>query len=321
MIGPRWFQVVSIAGGTCRRGGSGDRAQRRRRLRAARAGLAGDRPLPRDPCPLRRPAHTSSPSAGSRTDSWAARASLPLVALPLLLLIPLAPLLAVMVALWALSEGLRRHPRFRGALGHPALPWVARARAGRRVRRRPGRPHGETSPSWSARDASATPPRTVHNQDVAGAEQTSERTGETRLGRVPAVALLVAAAYGVALVVAAFTLPVYDSTSSSSSGRDESGIRHARGRQRAGRGPRPRRPAARDPGRRVCAVAALALGAADRLDAHRTARCRQPARHAVRRHLRPAGHGRPRPGLCQVATDRHSHRRCFPRRSGPVPDA
>jgi hypothetical protein len=60
-------------------------------------------------------------------DSWAARAPLPLVAVPLLLLIPLAPLLAVMVALWALNEGLRGHDRFRAALGHPALPWLARA--------------------------------------------------------------------------------------------------------------------------------------------------------------------------------------------------
>jgi hypothetical protein len=57
----------------------------------------------------------------------------------------------------------------------------------------------------------------VHNQDVAGAEQAPEHAGGTRLGGVPAVALLVAAAYGVALVVAAFTLPVYESTSSSSS--------------------------------------------------------------------------------------------------------
>jgi len=58
----------------------------------------------------------------------------------------------------------------------------------------------------------------VHNQDVAGARQTPESVGETGLGRVPAVALLVAAAYGVALVIAAFTLPVYDSAGSSSSG-------------------------------------------------------------------------------------------------------
>ncbi len=58
----------------------------------------------------------------------------------------------------------------------------------------------------------------MHNQHVAGTEQTPENAGETRLGRVPAVALLVAAAYGVALVVAAFALPVYDSDSSSSSG-------------------------------------------------------------------------------------------------------
>jgi hypothetical protein len=50
-----------------------------------------------------------------------------------------------------------------------------------------------------------------------------ENAGETRLSRVPAVALLAAAAYGVALVVAAFVAPVYDSTSSSSSGETTSG--------------------------------------------------------------------------------------------------
>jgi hypothetical protein len=58
----------------------------------------------------------------------------------------------------------------------------------------------------------------VHNQHVAGTEQTPEGAGETRLGRVPAVALLVASVYAVALVVAAFVLPAYESDSSSSSG-------------------------------------------------------------------------------------------------------
>ena len=58
----------------------------------------------------------------------------------------------------------------------------------------------------------------MHNQDVAASEQTPENVGDARLGRVPAVALVVAAAYGVALVVAALVLPVYDSASSSSSG-------------------------------------------------------------------------------------------------------
>ena len=56
----------------------------------------------------------------------------------------------------------------------------------------------------------------MHNQHVAGTEQTP--AGETRLGRVPAVALLVAAIYAAGLVVAAFVLPAYDSDSSSSSG-------------------------------------------------------------------------------------------------------
>jgi hypothetical protein len=47
--------------------------------------------------------------------------------------------------------------------------------------------------------------------------------GETRLGRVPAVSLLAAAAYGVALVVAAFVAPVYETDSSSSSGQTSQG--------------------------------------------------------------------------------------------------
>jgi hypothetical protein len=42
---------------------------------------------------------------------------------------------------------------------------------------------------------------------------------ETRLGRFPAVALLAASAYGVALVVAAFVAPVYETDSGSSTGQ------------------------------------------------------------------------------------------------------
>jgi hypothetical protein len=45
----------------------------------------------------------------------------------------------------------------------------------------------------------------------------------TRLGRVPAVALLAASAYGVALVVAAFVAPAYETDSSSSSGQTSQG--------------------------------------------------------------------------------------------------
>jgi hypothetical protein len=50
-----------------------------------------------------------------------------------------------------------------------------------------------------------------------------ENAGEARLGRVPAVALLAGAAYGVALVVAAFVAPVYETDSSSSSGQASQG--------------------------------------------------------------------------------------------------
>ena len=60
-------------------------------------------------------------------------------------------------------------------------------------------------------------------RSVAAPEETPEYVGEARLRRVPAVALPVAAAYGVALVVAAFVLPVYASDSSSSSGETSRG--------------------------------------------------------------------------------------------------
>jgi hypothetical protein len=47
-------------------------------------------------------------------------------AAPLVLWIPLAPLLAVLVLLWASREGLRRTPRGASALTHPAMPCAAR---------------------------------------------------------------------------------------------------------------------------------------------------------------------------------------------------
>jgi hypothetical protein len=58
---------------------------------------------------------------------------------------------------------------------------------------------------------------------MAGAAQSPGNAVKTRLGWVPAVALLVAAAHGVALVVAAFVAPVYGTDSSSSSGESSQG--------------------------------------------------------------------------------------------------
>ena len=49
-----------------------------------------------------------------------------LVAAPLVLWIPLAPVLGALILLWASGEGLRRTPRGAAALGHPAMRWAAR---------------------------------------------------------------------------------------------------------------------------------------------------------------------------------------------------
>lgn len=59
-------------------------------------------------------------------DSWAMRAPLKIAALPLAVWLPLAPLLAILVALWALREKVRRMPGVAAALDHPAAAWVAR---------------------------------------------------------------------------------------------------------------------------------------------------------------------------------------------------
>lgn len=59
-------------------------------------------------------------------DGWFAHAPIMLAAAPLVLWIPLAPLLGVLVLLWASGEGIRRTPRGAAALGHPAMAWAAR---------------------------------------------------------------------------------------------------------------------------------------------------------------------------------------------------
>jgi hypothetical protein len=126
MIGPRWFEVLSIAGGPAVVVG------------AAIVHSDGVDFVLLEPAWLAIALFLAIPALYAalltvvaerwlQEDAWAARAPLPLVAIPLLLLLPLAPLLAVMVAVWALNAGLRRHHRFGAALAHPALPWIARA--------------------------------------------------------------------------------------------------------------------------------------------------------------------------------------------------
>ncbi len=57
---------------------------------------------------------------------WASRAPLWVVAVPLLLWIPLFPFLFGLVLLWILRETLRQSAFGANALAHPALPWVGR---------------------------------------------------------------------------------------------------------------------------------------------------------------------------------------------------
>jgi len=59
-------------------------------------------------------------------NGWFAHTPIMFAAAPLALWIPLAPLLAVLVLLWASGEGIRRTPSGATALGHPVLAWAAR---------------------------------------------------------------------------------------------------------------------------------------------------------------------------------------------------
>jgi hypothetical protein len=62
-----------------------------------------------------------------RDESWAIQAPLPIAASPLVLWVPLAPLLAVLAALWAAREWVRRRaPQVAVALGRAEWGWVGR---------------------------------------------------------------------------------------------------------------------------------------------------------------------------------------------------
>lgn len=59
-------------------------------------------------------------------DGWFAHAPIMLAAAPLAAWIPLAPLLGILVLLWASREAMRRTSRGATALSHPATAWAAR---------------------------------------------------------------------------------------------------------------------------------------------------------------------------------------------------
>ena len=154
------------------------------------------------------------------------------------------------------STGTRRSPTTRRAATATLAIWARgqRAEPGAEHPSRPG-----AGPPWCCRRARTTPSADPAAQALttsalapAGAQSgrggsRAESPEHARRDAVGSCSGGGAAGRrglrGRALVVAAFALPVYDSTSSSSSGDDEQGIRHARGRQRDGCGARPRRPA------------------------------------------------------------------------------
>ncbi|MGZ4594200.1 MAG: hypothetical protein ACXV3C_10045 [Actinomycetes bacterium] len=125
MLGPRWFQVLCIAGGPAVVVG------------AAIVHTDGIDFQLLEPSWLAIGLFVAIPAlyAGLltvlaervlRDGSWAMRAPLRLAVAPLVLWAPLAPALAVLVGMWALREWLRRSPRFASTLDHPALPWTGR---------------------------------------------------------------------------------------------------------------------------------------------------------------------------------------------------
>lgn len=59
-------------------------------------------------------------------NGWFAHAPILFAAAPLALWIPLAPLLGVLVILWASAEGVRRTPLGAAAIGHPVMARAAR---------------------------------------------------------------------------------------------------------------------------------------------------------------------------------------------------
>jgi hypothetical protein len=125
MLGPRWFQVLSVAGGPAVVVG------------AAIVHTDGVDFNLLSPAWLAIGLFVAVPGLYAalltwiaeghlHEDSWFTRAPLMFAAAPLVLWIPLAPLLAVLVLLWASREWLRRTPRGASALTSPATAWVAR---------------------------------------------------------------------------------------------------------------------------------------------------------------------------------------------------
>jgi hypothetical protein len=125
MLGPRWFQVLSVAGGPAVVVG------------AAIVHTDGVDFQLLDPPWLAIGLFVAIPGVYAalltvfaerwlKESGWFSWAPLLLAAPPLALWIPLFPLLAALVLLWASREGLRQSPRVAGVLTHAATAWAAR---------------------------------------------------------------------------------------------------------------------------------------------------------------------------------------------------
>ena len=125
LIGPRWFQVLSISLGPATVVGAAivhTDGVDFQLLHPTWLAIALFVAIPALYCALL----TLIVEPLLREDSWWARVPLPLAILPVALMVPLFPLLGVLAGVWAIREVIRRTPSGAGFLAHPTLPWGAR---------------------------------------------------------------------------------------------------------------------------------------------------------------------------------------------------
>ncbi|MGW5669542.1 hypothetical protein [Micromonospora sp. NPDC003776] len=125
MIGPRWFQVLTIGGGPAIVVGAvivHPDGLDFTLLGSPWLGIALFMAIPG----LYAGLLTVLAERWIRPDGWFAQAPLAPVLLSLALWLPLAPVLPVLGLLWLARQGARRLPAGAALLAHPSLPWIAR---------------------------------------------------------------------------------------------------------------------------------------------------------------------------------------------------
>jgi hypothetical protein len=125
MLGPRWFQVLSMGGGPAVVVGAAivhTDGVDFRLLHPLWLAMGLFVAIPGIYAALL----TVLAEAQLRDTSWFLRAPKVLACAPLALWIPLAPLLVALILAWVASQGLRRTRLGESALTHPATSWSAR---------------------------------------------------------------------------------------------------------------------------------------------------------------------------------------------------